>query len=141
MKNLLKITTFSFFLLLFSVQAQNGYSAALAFSVSGSPAFKVGLQGGNEAVLPDFGVHLALDTALFATPLSTDALHTLTIASSQVYLDSSRLFGTRATTGPLLLQTPLLLQNKAGLFSVVQPFMTTGQTFGVRLGLNFYFQN
>ncbi len=111
MKNLLKVTSFSFFLLLFSVQSQNNYGAA--FSVPGFPAFKI--QVSNKATSSDFGVYLALDTAL----LATDALQTLTLASSQVYLGGT--------------------EPRALLFQDTLLFNKVEQPFGVRLrlGLNF----
>jgi hypothetical protein len=147
MKILLKTITFSFFLLLSNVQAQNYYGVAGAFTLAGFPAFPVGLQGGDTDVLPDFGVRFTLDTAFIAITLGVDALYTATLESAQIYVGGGPELTLGGPRGDLFLGVRAtggleLRQDKVGFFAELQPFITTGQTSGVRLriGLNLYLQ-
>lgn len=147
MSILLRTIAFSFFLLLFSVEAQRYYGVAGAFSVAGSPVFPVGFQGGNTDILPDFGVRQTVDTVLFALTLGTDALYTPSVASTQFYLGGGPEFtvggigffslGVRATAGLEY------RQDNMGFFAEVQPYIGTEQFSGVRVrtGLNIYLQD
>lgn len=144
--NIVKTVAFLFFLLLFSVQAQRDYGTG-TFSVAGFPVFPIGIQGSNTDVLSDFGVRLTHDRAFLPTTLGVDVLYLPTLASTRFYVGGGPELILGEANGAFLLGARVtggleVRQNNVGVFGEVQPFITPGQTAGVRLrlGLNVYLE-